>query len=285
MPSSLPGVQSNINQVCAQPQRKVLLQVLPVQIHSQDNLINTYAVLDPGSDTTLIRKDIADRLQLVGETCQLNINTVGNDVSTQNLHRVSFSLSSKDQLDPVMVHGAWVIDKLNIPSFKVSKKMATEQWAHLSDVDLPEVKGCDMMILIGSDMAHLLVHLEVRQGRWDESIAVKTPLGWTLFGNVSQGRCGTMNVNILTSDKESTLQHQIERFWEIDSFASKQVPESTLSVKDKRALAILESSTVKEEGHYRTALLWKDEAILPNNRAMAVSRLLPLRATLRRTQN
>ena len=39
--SSLPAVQSNINQVCARPQRKVLLQVLPVQIHSQDSLINT----------------------------------------------------------------------------------------------------------------------------------------------------------------------------------------------------------------------------------------------------
>ena len=76
-----------------------------------------------------------------------------------------------------MVHGAWVIDKLNIPaSFKVSKKMATEQWTHLSDVDLPELEGCDVMILIGSDMAHLLVHLEVRQERWDEPIAVKTPL-------------------------------------------------------------------------------------------------------------
>ena len=281
--SSLPAVQSSINQVCAQPQRKVLLQVLPVQIHSQDNLINTYAVLDPGSDSTLIRKDLADRLQLVGETCQLNINTVGNDVSTQNLHRVSFSLSSKDQLDPVMVHGAWVIDKLNIPSFKVSKKMATEQWTHLSDVDLPELEGCDVMILIGSDMAHLLVHLEVRQGRWDEPIAVKTPLGWTLFGNVSQGHCGTMNVNFLTSDKESTLQHQIERFWEIDSYASKQVlPESTLSVEDKRALAILESSTVKEEGHYKTALLWKGEPVLPNNRAMAVSRLRSAENKLKR---
>jgi len=44
------------------------------------------------------------------------------------------------------------------------------------------------------------------------------------------------------------LQHQIERFWEIDSFATKQVlSESTLSVEDKRALAILESSTVKED--------------------------------------
>ena len=49
--------------------------------------------------------------------------------------------------------------------------------------------------------------------------------------------------------------------------------ESALSVDDKRALAILESTTVKEEGHYKTALLWKGEKDLPNNRTMAVSRL------------
>jgi len=61
-----------------------------------------------------------------------------------------------------MVHGAWVIDKLNIPSSKVSKKRAAEQWNHLSDVDLPELEGGDVMILIGADMAHLLIHLEVR---------------------------------------------------------------------------------------------------------------------------
>ena len=174
-----------------------------------------------------------------------------------------------------MVHGAWVIDKLNIPCFKVSKKRVAQQWNHLSDVDLPGLNGGDVMILIGADMAHLLIHLEVRQGRWDEPIAVKTPLGWTLFGNVDEGHCETINANFLASDHQTiTLQHQIERFWEIDSYATNQVLSgSTLSVEDKRALAILESSTVKEEGHYKTALLWKREPALPNNRALAVSRL------------
>lgn len=99
-----------------------------------------------------------------------------------------------------------------------SQRKAAEQWNYLSDVDFPT--------------------------------AVKTPLGWNLFGNVNQGHCERVIANFLASDKEITLQHQIERFWEIDSFATKQVlSESTSSVEDKRALAILESSTVKEEGH------------------------------------
>ena len=267
------GVQSNINQVCFQP-RKVLLQILPVQIHGQKGVVNTYAVLDPGSDSTLIRKDLADQLQLGGETHQLSLNTVGNDAKTQNLCRVSFSLSSKGHPEPVLVHGAWVIDKLNIPSVKVSKEGAIERWRHLSDVDLPELEGCDVMLLIGSDMAHLLIQLEVRQGRLDEPIAIRTPLGWTLFGNLSSGHCGTVNANFLATNEGTQLQHQIERFWEIDSYATKQaLSESPLSAEDKRALAILQNSTVKEKSHYKTALLWKHEPNLPNNRAMAVSRL------------
>ncbi|XP_022783263.1 uncharacterized protein LOC111324045 [Stylophora pistillata] len=155
-----------------------------------------------------------------------------------------------------MVHGAWVIKKLNIPSLKLSTKRTVEQWNHLSDVDLPELQGGDVMVLIGADMAHLLIHLEVRQGRRDEPIAVKT---W---------------MDAVWKYRETTLQHQIERFWEIDSYSTKRVlSESTLSVEDKQALAILESNTVKEEGHYKTALLWKCEPVLPTNYAMAVSRL------------
>lgn len=38
---SSPTIQSIINQVCVQPQQKIRLQVLPVQIHSQGNLVTT----------------------------------------------------------------------------------------------------------------------------------------------------------------------------------------------------------------------------------------------------
>ena len=122
------------------------------------------------------------------------------------------------------------------------------------------------MLLIESDMAHLLIHLEVRQRRWDESITIKTPLGWTLFRNLSSGHCETINSNFLVTDEGTWLQQHVEQFWKVDSYAIKQaVSASALSAEDKRALAILHS-------HYKTALLWKHEPNLPNNRAMAVSR-------------
>ena len=54
-----------------QPQRKVLA----VQIHSPCGVVHTYAALDAGSDSTIIRRDLADHLRLSGETHQTSLNS------------------------------------------------------------------------------------------------------------------------------------------------------------------------------------------------------------------
>ena len=83
-------------------------------------------------------------------------------------------------------------------------------------------------------MAHLLIHLEVCQGRVDEPIAIKTPLGWTLFGNATKGLCETIKANLLATIEGLPLQQQIERFWEVDSYATKQdLSEASLSIDDQ----------------------------------------------------
>lgn len=53
----------------------------------------------------------------------------------------------------------------------MAKREAIEQWSHLSCVDHPELDGREEEFLIRSDMAHLLILLEVRRGRVDEPIA------------------------------------------------------------------------------------------------------------------
>ena len=58
-----------------------------------------------------------------------------------------------------------MIDRLNVPSVKVSKERVTEKWNYLLNIDLPELYGSDVKVVVVSDMAHLLIHLDVRQGR------------------------------------------------------------------------------------------------------------------------
>ena len=88
------------------PRRKVLLQVLLVQIHGPRGVVDAYAALDAGSDSAFIKRHLADHLRLGGETHQISLNTVGSDAKIQNVSRVSLSLSSKAHPQPISVHGA-----------------------------------------------------------------------------------------------------------------------------------------------------------------------------------
>ena len=64
----LSEVPRSINQVSVQPRRELLLQILPVQIHGPRGVVDMYAALDAKSDSTLIKRDLADHLRLGGET-------------------------------------------------------------------------------------------------------------------------------------------------------------------------------------------------------------------------
>ena len=75
--------------------------------------------------------------------------------------------------------------------------------------------------------------------------------------------------------------HQLERFWEVENAGV--IPDSkfSMSVEDKRALAIMEQSVKLEDGHYQIALSWRQyPPFLPFNRFMAERRLQSLKNRL-----
>ena len=54
---------------------RAYLQVVPIKLMNKDIVVETIALLDAGSDTTLLRSDIAAKLQLKGEDRKLKINS------------------------------------------------------------------------------------------------------------------------------------------------------------------------------------------------------------------
>lgn len=92
---------------------------------------------------------------------------------------------------------------------------------------------------------------------------------------MSDGDRGEINANYMTTVGDTSLYNQVERFCEMDSYTNEPTQsKSPMSIEDKRALMTLQNTTVLEDGHYKTALLCKeDDPNLPNNRAMAISRL------------
>ena len=80
------------------------------------------------------------------------------------------------------------------------------------------------------------------------------------------------------SVNNKNLENSVENFWKIDSYGTtKDSNTSLLPQNEMKALAILEKTVTKIDGHYSLGLLWRDEfPNLPNNRSLALSRFLSL---------
>ena len=92
----------------------VFLQIIPVILKSGETCIRTNALLDTGSDATLVRSDIANYLKLDGITQNLKI---ANAVLNQKLLQyklVSFEIYSDSQPDHFTITNAWIVPNVSV---------------------------------------------------------------------------------------------------------------------------------------------------------------------------
>ncbi len=89
-----------------------------------------------------------------------------------------------------------------------------KQWAHIRDLPLPSIDNAKPVILIGSDLAELIVPQEpVRSGPSGSPIAVHTRLGWSLQGPQNVQKQGKTQA-VLFSEMESTgLMRDVQALW------------------------------------------------------------------------
>ena len=122
VPNSTYQIDSNINNIEREILSQTYLQIVPVTLTNsrRDIEIHTNALLDTGSDTTLIRKDIAEKLKLNGIRRTMNIsNAVTNTrkISSQVVNVIIKSQTNK--YDCFNIDDARVMNKL--PEYLITK--------------------------------------------------------------------------------------------------------------------------------------------------------------------
>lgn len=134
---------ANTNSHTSERCNKTFLQVLPVKISNGNRMIETNALLDTGSDSTFIRQDIVEKLNLTGANRPLKLSNVMSVSKSINSKLVSFSISSNSHPENVQIENAWVVKDLNLPNSKVSVHEMKDKWPHLRHVDIPEPSNED----------------------------------------------------------------------------------------------------------------------------------------------
>ena len=259
---------SNINKVA-------LLKIVPVILFNENKEIKTNALLDSGSDVTLISENLAKKLQLEGNLLNLNVSNALTKDTNVDCKSVTLTVSSLAKNFSRGEVEAYVVKELNINSAKYNILEMKEKYPYLKDIYFPSLQHSDVGILIGQNNADLLLENEHRKGNFDEPIAVRTSLGWMLIGNYKKS-INSNNFDFNANNFNTEISEKLERFWTIESYGTKLNAESMLP-SERKAIDILQKETVLKNGHFETPLLWKkDNVVLPNNRDIAIKRFLSL---------
>jgi len=256
------------------------LPVVPVKVRSKgtDRIIETYAFLDPGSNTTFCTERLINRLGISGKSTTLSLTTMNSDNVMSESQLVSLEVYDLNRKNVIELPKAYSCTKLPVTAKDVPLQSDVDRWPHLKDIQLPCIDS-DVDLLIGNDVPKALEPKQVRESHDDGPYAIKTLLGWTLNGPL--GRKGTQarTTNLIHSDVQ--LNEQFERYCEIEFQDTKRHDETAMSQEDIKALSIMEESAKMKDGHYEIALPWRAyPPELPNNKVAAERRLSLLKKRL-----
>ncbi|KAH9578491.1 hypothetical protein MS3_00000188 [Schistosoma haematobium] len=160
--------KSLINQLC--------LGMIPVRLKSRKAEIVGYALLDNGSDVTLIKSNCLRSLGLSEDQASVVVETVGGN-RTMKVTSAPFEVYSLDRSEHVTIEGALIV--ASIPGHKPTKSAMNNlvKWPHLSDVPIDSLDSEEVLLLIGCDVPEAHWVLDQRLGGRKNPYAVKTLLG------------------------------------------------------------------------------------------------------------
>ncbi|XP_078380333.1 uncharacterized protein LOC144663310 [Oculina patagonica] len=240
---------------------KVCLRIVPVKVQCQNSneKLLTYALLDNGSDVSLCTKGLAARLGVQGEQKTFYLTTQEKEDSPKSGQEISLTVEALDGSDKLEIQRLWTVDKVNASSNSIPTNQDISSWPHLQDINLLSIEETNIELIIGCNVPEAFWVLEERRGNKGDPYAIRSPLGWTLMGPIDIMECkkGHHCVNftrIANVEKEDILMQQLERFWKTDYAGLIPDCKVSMSVEDKRALAVMESSAKLVDGRYQLAL-------------------------------
>ncbi|XP_029167435.1 uncharacterized protein LOC114937932 [Nylanderia fulva] len=230
------------------------------------------ALIDPGSETSLIAESLAQRLRLPRTPSSVAIFGVGGIQTGVTHGRITATVSSRDG------HFALAVSPLVFPRLTVyggTSEGEARSWPHLDGLELadPEFHRRDAVeLLLGADVyLDLALPEGFRRGGPREPGALLTRFGWVLLGVVGAGHVAAP-VSSLQCSTGDDLVALVRRFWETE-----EPPRAALPLTaDKQECEdhFVRTHVQLEDGRYQVRLPFRPGLPDLSSTRRAASRLL-----------
>ena len=128
--------------------RGTYLDVVPVKVFTKDETIQTYALLDSGSDRSFCEARLIRELNIRGSPVKMSIQTMSpSNPHVMDCSLVQLQVPSMNDDHCMNLNEVVVVDSIRVaPSFVPVEQMM--QCPHLCDVSLPSIKDATVTLLI-----------------------------------------------------------------------------------------------------------------------------------------
>ncbi|CAB3986904.1 Hypothetical predicted protein [Paramuricea clavata] len=222
------------------------------------------AMVDSGSNKSLIRKEFADKLGLVGETKKMKMYVAGGGIRVEDSAEFDLKISPCYDEDIVF----------NVRAYSVKQPCQAAKTISKKDLHL---NGGPVDILLGTDLPEAHRDFKVLAGNPGEPIAKKNIFGWSVLGNLEEN--STPGIFAVETIDDIIKDQDIKKLIFQDQLRIKPTGYCTCSEKEMRECAFIrhvrESTRVLDDGRIEVRMPWKPEHTnLPNNRSVAVERMV-----------
>ncbi|XP_035898309.1 uncharacterized protein LOC118505923 isoform X1 [Anopheles stephensi] len=257
----------------------MLFRVVPVNVHHNGTILTVLCFLDEGASITLVERQLVERLGAGGVPEKLTLRwTAGIERVEDKSQRLNLTISSVGSAKQETLKDARTVERLELPHQSVDREKLKERYAHLRKIPIESYQGRPE-IMVGLNNIHLFTPLEVVSGEESDPIAVKTKLGWSVYGYTKSG--ATKNNIGYHSVTNEDLDLLIREHYKLEESVI-TIPND--SAENKRAKELLEETTKRVGERFETGLLWKEnERSFPESYSMAVRRFKQLETKLKKT--
>ena len=117
--------------------------------------VQTYALLENGSDKTLVTDRLVSALGVEGSPVDFTISGVNIDSVPYRGKQVDIKVRPLTGTDVLDVRRAWSVNALPSPDEPLPTRAALQRWPHLCDIEVTRIRGAMVSLLIGNDVCRL----------------------------------------------------------------------------------------------------------------------------------
>ncbi|UYV84739.1 hypothetical protein LAZ67_X003271 [Cordylochernes scorpioides] len=256
----------------------VLLATARIKIkNGLGKLCTCRALLDSGSQVTMITKGCCERLGLVQRKSDRMIIGVGNTPVQHSSSTVSVTFCPLNNSEEFSVEAVVTgVLTSEIPNFRLKDP----NWPTLKNLKLADPEfyiQAPIDMILGADIyTELMLNGSISLGE-GLPMAINTRLGWVLLGKLMGTSESNTEVCNLSLQSEPELEFVMKRFWEIES-----VPSPDLCTQDEYCESLFSNNHGRDShGRYWVKLPFRQHRpLLGESREKALRRFLSLEGKL-----